>query len=322
MATSWSRLPPPGRTRLTDEKRDKVCYVLSPSYSGTTLFSFLLNTHPRIATIGELKAKMGDDSVVPDHCSCGETMQRCAFWQRVAAELRSHGEVLDLADLGTHFESPSHLLAHRLLRARVRGTAIEKVRRFLLEGLKGPRRELMRVLERNRRVIAAILHVQGGEIFVDSSKDPVRLLLQRSELWDVKVVQLVRDGRATANSHIKWKGVSMKKAALAWRRPHEQLRQIRDEARDVPRLRVHYEELATRPTEVLNSVFAFLGVEEQAADLDFRGVDNHILGNPMRLKKSSDIVLDKTWQHQLSAADLETFKRFGGELNRSFGYHD
>ena len=34
-----------------------LVYILSPSYSGSTLLTFLLNTHPEIATIGELKAQ-------------------------------------------------------------------------------------------------------------------------------------------------------------------------------------------------------------------------------------------------------------------------
>ena len=72
-------------------------YIASPSYSGSTLLTFLLAAHPEVASIGELKASaMGDADAYT--CSCGAPIRRCPFWRRVCDELARRGLDFDLDD--------------------------------------------------------------------------------------------------------------------------------------------------------------------------------------------------------------------------------
>jgi len=59
----------------------RLVYIMAASHSGSTLLAMLLNSHPEICTVGELKAtSLGD----PDsyYCSCRNKIRECAAtWQ-------------------------------------------------------------------------------------------------------------------------------------------------------------------------------------------------------------------------------------------------
>ena len=42
-------------------ERPRLLYILAPSYSGSTLLTYLLSQHDAIATVGELKATSRGD---------------------------------------------------------------------------------------------------------------------------------------------------------------------------------------------------------------------------------------------------------------------
>ena len=83
--------------------RPVLLYILAPSFSGSTLLTYLLAQHPRVATVGELKAtQMGP---IDDYrCSCGEPMRTCAFWQALDREAGADGVDFSLEDFGTVFD--------------------------------------------------------------------------------------------------------------------------------------------------------------------------------------------------------------------------
>lgn len=301
-----------------------LCYLVAPSYSGTTLLTFLLNTHPGIATVGELKAKLGRGTLrVPEVCSCGLRMRECSFWQRVCGELSRDSINFDFTDFGTHFESQSSFLAHRLLRARVRRREFEGLREFMIRRIPSARRELQRILERQRLLIEVMTRLQCGTVFLDSSKDCIRLkFLLQSGFWRTKVIHLVRDGRGTAYSYMRRTGRSMRKAALFWRRPHQQFARIAAGLAPGQWIRVRYEALATEPEETAGEVLDFLDLDRRKFSLDFRDAEHHIIGNPMRLDTADHIAVDVRWKQNLSQDHLEVFDRVAGRLNRQFGYGD
>ena len=62
------------------QERGDLVYILAPSYTGSTLLTFLLAQHKSIATIGELKATARED-LETYRCSCGSLMRKCHFWK-------------------------------------------------------------------------------------------------------------------------------------------------------------------------------------------------------------------------------------------------
>jgi hypothetical protein len=300
-------------------KRPTLLYILSPSYSGSTLMTYLLAQHPRIATIGELKATgMGD--VGKYRCSCGELIAACAFWKRVADECGKRGIEFSVERFGTSLRSPNRV-TDLLLRTRVRGAAFEGVRATLLRALPSTRAEAAELLRRNFELSQIICTLQGRDIFLDGSKDAPRLLhFVRSGLWTVRALFLTRDGRGVANSFRTRRKIDVATSTSQW------LGTIQEDLNAVRLLRpdevltVKYERLCQDPAATLGAIWQWLGIENPPYGQDFRGGESHILGNEMRLSRKTEITLDERWRRDLGPDALREFDSRAGRLNRSLGY--
>lgn len=300
--------------------RAALAYITSPSFSGSTLLTFLLGAHPKVATIGELKGQaLGN--LAEYACSCGALILECPFWRRVGEAFARRGEAFDPAEFRTHFRRRGHPWSDRLLRARVRGPLLETVRSAALGLSPATRRFHRATIDRNRLFVDVLMELEQASLFADGSKDPVRLkFLHDAGHWDLFVIHLVRDGRGTANSYRKHYGMTVAEASWEWRKTHEECARL---ARRFPGerwMRVMYEDLCRRPRETLDEVFRFLGLDPREATRDYRAVEQHIIGNAMRLGASSEITLDEKWRAALTPGDLRTFEDIGGAMNRRFGY--
>ena len=301
------------------EKRRDLLYILAPSYTGSTLLTFLLAKHKDIATIGELKATArGDLSTYP--CSCGALQRECRFWKEVTDQMQKVGTSFTLEEFGTHFRSTSPL-SDRLLRASVRGRLFELARNGMLAVLPASRSCLQSILERNQQLIEIICKLQGGRVFLDGSKDPIRLRhLSLAARWNIRVLYLIRDGRGAANSYMRHYNVPMETAAGEWRSVHRECDRVIQGLGNDAYIRIHYEDLCARPRETLGCIYAFLGLEPNVDDLHFTTSQQHILGNEMRLRSMDEIKLDQKWKSALTPEDLQVFERVAGRCNRAYGY--
>lgn len=71
----------------------------------------------------------------------------------------------------------------------------------------------------------------------------------------------------------------------------------------------------------MKGLFAFVGVDPVAVNLDFRSTEHHIIGNGMRLDGSSRIELDERWRSVLSPSEIDVFNHIAGDLNNRLGYN-
>ena len=191
----------------------------------------------------------------------------------------------------------------------------------MLQSLPGCRRRLHEVLERNRQIINVICNLQRGRVFLDGSKDPIRLkLFYLANYWNLKVIYLIRDGRGATNSYMRHYNVPMETAAKEWRFVHQESDTIAQELRNDKCITIHYEDLCGKPEETMARVYDFLGLNTDFDDLQFRSSEHHILGNQMRLKSTGEIRLDERWRSALSKEDLRVFGQVAGKMNRQYGY--
>src|SRR5215213_2438897 len=108
-----------------------VLYLMGHGYSGSTLLTFLLGSHPQIATIGELGiAEHAKSQTVPEQylCSCLAPVRECAFWQRVRREMAERGHDFDVWDSELEFRARGGGLSDIILRAVQRGPVLEMAR--------------------------------------------------------------------------------------------------------------------------------------------------------------------------------------------------
>lgn len=296
-------------------------YITSPSYSGSTLLTFLLNTHPEIATIGELKGDSMD--VVNYQCSCGEPIGQCAFWVAVVEKMREKGETFDLADKWTQcgYRVPDAPFTNRVVRARHRSLPFELCRSVYMALSPKTRSMFKRVDQTNANFARTVFEITGKSVFLDSSKDAMRLkYLSRVAGLRVKAIHLVRDGRGGMLSFMKHEDLSPEIATREWLRSHLEIREVMQSLGSDQRMVLKYEDLCSEPDKTMERVFEFAGVDPAAGEKDYRAVEHHILGNAMRFGNSSEIRLDTKWVRELSDEQLTVFDRVGGWLNRQFGY--
>ncbi len=323
---------------------NKLAYILAASHSGSTLLSMLLGSHRQIATVGELKlSTKAIGNFDRYRCSCGQFIRRCDFWQNITAGMARRGYEFDIANAGTDYRTVESFFARRLLNSMVRGKLLENCRDAALGLSAAWRKQLPQIHKRNAALVSTIAELSKAQFVVDSSKIGLRLkyLLKNPEL-NVKVIRLIRDGRAVALTYMNPadfadakdpalraggtggdrsnERLSMEKAAYQWRRGMEEAQHALKRLDKSQGIEVRYEDLCRDTEAVLGRLFTFLGLEPGNKVMDFRAVEQHVIGNGMRLDSTTQIVLDERWRTVLTKDDLRTFDHIAGAINRRYGY--
>ncbi len=300
-------------------RRRTLVYILAPSYSGSTLLTFLLAQHQDIATVGELKAGASRGDLRKYYCSCGTLQCDCKFWQKVTARMQESHSRFALDDFGTHLTLESRA-GDKIVSSRVRGPLFEGIRNMLLcwPSFRG---RLKEILGRNRQIIEIICDLQSGKYFLDGSKDPARLrFLQSTSCWEIKVIYLTRDGRGVTNSSMRHYDVSMETAALDWVHTHQECDRLVHRIGGRSTTRIRYEDLVASPEATLAEIYSFLELEGSGLNRRYWEGEQHIMGNQMRIAPKKEIALDESWRTVLTQDDLSIFHRIAGKTNRAYGY--
>lgn len=294
-------------------------YLMGHGYSGSTLLTFLLDSHPRIATVGEMAiAERSKVSPKEFLCSCGERIGDCAFWRRVSGEMGERGFPFDIRDGSLIARSAD--FATRLLGAELRPRPVERLRRAALALLPAPRRRYADHLARNQAVVEVITGIKGCDVFLDSTKRPERaVMLSRAPRFDTRVIHLVRDGRAVAYSCTKNLSMTPGEGAASWLSDARSSERARAYFPADRWLTVRHEDLCADVDGTLGRIFRFIGVPPVEVG-DFRAGEHHVIGNRMRLAKTSEIRLDERWKTALAPADLAAVDRLVSPVNRRYGY--
>jgi hypothetical protein len=322
----------------------RLTYILAASHSGSTLLAMLLGAHPDVCTVGELKwTSMGD--VDQYRCSCGELIKKCGFWTGVRETMRDKGLEFEFDNVRTDVKASASPFERRLLSPLHRGPLLERIRDAALALSPGWAQRLRAHQARNRALMETVLNRTGRDVLVDSSKVGIRLkYLLRIPDVDIRIVRMIRDGRAvaltytdpagfadTSNPALKGGGsgdvasrehlrLPMQRAAREWRRSNEEAASILQELPTSQWTTLRYEDLCARPEEELRRLFTFIGVDPGKSRMDFRSTDHHVVGNGMRFDTTTEIRIDERWRKVLGPGDLETFASVAGSLNRGLGY--
>jgi Sulfotransferase family len=303
----------------------RVVYIMGHGYSGSTLLTFLLSTHPQIATIGELgiaqHAKEEFGRPEDYFCSCRAPVRDCDFWQRVSREMAARGHDFDVWDADLDFRARDGGISDVILRAVQRGPVLETARDLGLQLVPGARRERDRVVARIGALAEIVSGIKGCDVFLDSSKRPERAtLMQRSGKFDLRVVHLVRDGRAVSWSSMKHLKIGPEEAARSWIADNRASEQARRYFPDHKWMSLRYEDLCADPDATLRRIHAFADIPSRNGFHNFRAIDHHIIGNQMRLSSTSEIRLDESWKQALAPEQMTLIDRLVAPLNRRYGY--
>ena len=319
-----------------------LVYILAASHSGSTLLTMLLNGHPDVATIGEL-----GPGYLPDpneyRCSCGSWMIECPFWRGIARQARARGHWFSLNEFGTRFRMSDSPLAMALLRPLHRRPWGERMRDMALRIFTSWPRRFREIAKHNETLAELIRDYYGAKVFVDKGNVGLRLkYLLRMAAFDVRVIRLIRDGRAVAltytdeinyadatNPSLRRGGtgaadsilrLSVWEGARQWRRCNEEAENV---LATVPKDRwiaVRYEELCAQTDTTLRRLCRFMGLDPGKIVPHFRSVEHHVIGNGMRLDRTSEVRLDERWRSVVTKQDLGKFSSVAGKMNQRYGY--
>jgi len=162
-----------------------VLYIAGYGRSGSTVLDVLLGGHPRVVSVGEL-VFLGSDWQSEDRkCACGEPYENCPFWKGLFKDSR---EVNSLERVVRDIEH-----RHALPRLLFDSHSEEEKRDYR---------------RRTRKLFEYIAQQGRADLVVDSSKSGRQAAgrfwaLKNIAGLDVRVLHLVRDGRAALRSVVE-----------------------------------------------------------------------------------------------------------------------
>ena len=260
------------------QSKPKVIFIASLSHSGSTLLDLMLNAHPDVVSVGEVKQlrRYGRSTRARGRragCTCGaQSLGASPVWSSVSAISESRTgrslnelNVEDYADV-TSFDRDNVLLFN------------------------------------------AISETTNKRYIVDSSKHVLRLeLLIRNQELDVFPIFLIREPEGQIWSCLrknrKYAKLGKSAAGLLGltKRYVGTNRRIHKLVRHLPHAVVRYEELALNPEKALRALMERLGLSFNPSQLQWAIQERHnVGGNNMRFGKSSELTLDDHWRKKLS----------------------
>jgi hypothetical protein len=291
----------------------KVLYISSSSFSGSTLLSFILNTHASITTVGEMEGWEYEDT--PFYCSCGEALEECPFYRQIQEAFYNKNLPFDFSHFGTAYRFTKNDRINRLLTEKIpfmHNPSLERLRDNIIRNIP-PFSGLMRRFDKaNHLFISTSLQYNHASVFVDASKNPYRLRhLRHVEGIKLYPLHLIRDLRGTIHSSKKNRGWDTALATRIWLREQANILHITSEFDPV--LRVYYEDVCDDVNTSLARIADLVELPAEHFCGDFKTVEHHVLGNSMRLSGPSNIKKSESWKRELSDEDMDTIKRITHE---------
>jgi Sulfotransferase family len=246
-----------------ETEKVKVVFIASLSHSGSTLLDLMLNAHPNVVSVGELK-QLGRFARFEKpgrrlRCTCGaKSLFDCDFWGRVSA------------------------LTEAVVGRTIRDLNVENY-----DDLESFERD-------NVAVFRAIAEVSGKNYVVDSSKQVERLeRLMAIDALEVIPIFLLRDPKGQMCSAQK-RPIGFVKLIENYVRTNRRIYHL---LRNRPHAVVHYEELVREPEATLQSLMHQLGLAFDQSQMQWAShVRHNVGGNGMRRRDTSELKLDERWR--------------------------
>ena len=302
-------------------------YVVSTSYSGSTLLSMLMNAHPQIVSIGELANSIG--RIIQNgesdryYCSCGEEIKECHFWRQVKHCCSEKDVYLDLHNFDTNLRSGFGNYADKILFCLPWILPITEVlRNEILWHSSFFKHMLTRIIDRNLIIARTVAGVANKKIFFDASKDPTLAFHYAKRLGtNFKLIHLVKDPRSVLYSCLKRNsGKDYMKYIKSWIKIHRSTLTLKQHLHSNAYLLVQYEKFCNDPSEIIGEICRFINVDPVDL-LDAINVKpHHVIGNNMRRRPFNGIRIDDDWKKNLLPEQLADCTQETANISFILGY--
>jgi len=298
----------------------------------------LVSNHPKIESLGELAQltshlNKGRTGISWDWtCTCGQSMDTCPVWAHVASIYKQqYFRSLSEVDTKIKRSARTHLFHFSMLLGAFLPN--DRIRRWTMSHAYHQNK----LLETGRdlhRIIDAFRQTTGVEIIVDSSKTAAHLqalIVAKPHDVDLKLIHIVRDGRAVLYSKIKRSekykkyGASFKlfPAIFGWCYSNLQILNTRCFFRPEDIITLRYEDLCNKKESELRKICRQIGLifDDNMVFLSSENKHN-VGGTSHRFTWNADtpISLDDRYKKGLSVWRRAVFYLIAGVLHKKLGY--
>jgi hypothetical protein len=286
-----------------------------------------LGSHSKLESVGEIK-NLGEYVKDNKLCSCGKKFSSCDYWNNI---IDNYDAMIKNDQVKVN--NPYHL------RDYDREFSIFEKINIHMHGYENLySKELIKEYGlKNYYLFKSMLKYSGKELIVDSSKNPYRLvMLKLSNLFDIKVIYLFRDGRANLESKKRKAQNSERgsarypgafKQTIRFVRKSNYIREvIRTLFNDCEVFALKYKVFTQQSKNSLNDFFDFFDLPQEIDIIDANSknffanqIQHNIGGNRLRFKEIDEIRYINKWENNLNKKEKVIFKMFGGNyINNSF----
>jgi hypothetical protein len=186
------------------------------------------------------------------------------------------------------------------------------------------RQRTREAIDKSAQLARILCRMENTDVFLDTTKNPyqVRFLAEYGRGIRLKLICLVRDGRAVVNSLMEKERKTPERAINGWLWCNGMIDRA---ARYLPAadvFRLKHEDLCKNPKAILADLCSFLGIESDVLYENADKSNRHIIGNFMRNSFNGEIRLDESWRKKLAPDLLRLFERRAGWVNRRCGYSE
>lgn len=292
----------------------KVAYITSSSYSGSTLLTFILNSHPEIGTISEYDEMDSIKDNPSFMCSCGEQLRKCEFFLDVKAKITADGIDFELDDMNLMFNPVHNEIINRYLTQKLpllQSSRLESIRDKLLQLVPTYKNYIDKISSRNDSFMKAVTSIQSASVFLDANKNPYRIKML-SKSYNVTPVYLYKNGIAGAYSFHKkdlymGKKGNFKKSCEKWFIEQITINRVLNDLNLPGRLDLSYSELCGNVNQSANKIFNTLGLAEHDVS-NFNQSEHHIIGNAMRVTGLDKIKETTDWKDNLTEKNINDYR--------------
>jgi len=308
----------------------KLIYILGLGHSGSTLLDFILGSHSKFESVGEIK-NFGEYVKDNKLCYCGEKISSCEYWDNIINNYDSM-----IKNQKVEVNNPYYFRDYDR-----KFSIFEKINIYMhgYENLYS--KELIKEYGlKNYYLFKSVLNYSGKEFIVDSSKNPYRLvMLKLSNLFDIKIIYLFRDGRANLESKKRKANNNERGSAhypgafnqtVRFVRKSNYIREVINALFDDYQVfALKYKDFTQQSKKSLNSFFDFFDLPQEIDIIDSNSKNffakkpqHNIGGNRLRFQEIDEIRYINKWKKNLNKKEKIIFKMFGGNyINNSFNIY-
>lgn len=304
---------------MSETKKINLAMLFANWYSGATLLTILVNNHSQIVSNGETFPFSITDTT-RYQCSCGKYTDECEFYRFAASHMRNQDDgdwnryVFEQTPRYPTLETINRYLSSVRYDGALRSYLIDHYPKWRYR-----RDEFMRA---QHEFFIKAMEFNNASVYVDGMKSIRRAqYFVRDEMIELKVINLVRDGRAFSSSYIKNEGLSAKnisQAASYWNQYLQQSDIFRARFPQVEIIDIRYEDLCRDQEQTLGKLYTFLGLEYQPFDIGRNCM--HILGNRMRKTFTGEVKENVEWKAKLSQSVIDQITHEMRDYLTRYGY--